>query len=372
MSRAIAKWTAAVVLVGAAADSARAQYPFGGGAYPGGFYINPITRSYGLSNYQFPVPGGVWYDPLYRSVYLPVVNLGTYSGVPLYGFAPVNGWYSQPGSGGYAGMYATYSTGYNPLVREQARALGGYKRFGAMGGYGGGNDVEARRAVAVRPANGARPADGKPAVAPELVNAPEERVLSGKALNDLAAAIRGLEEKGAKADSPLLPAGLLARVEYAGGPAADALMLFRDGKPEFPEPLREARFDQVRTDLERPIAGVVDPILAGKKVEAPAADKLTAAVRKAKADAASDAVVVTRFFDRLLSLAEVVKSPDGVNGLVVPKWSTIGASASELVSHLNRHKITFGPAEAGSREAYDAVYHGLAGYYTSLAQAGKK
>jgi hypothetical protein len=227
-----------------------------------------------------------------------------------------------------------------------------------------------------RPANGDKPAG----VNPDLLNAPEDQVLSGKALNGLAAAIRGLEAKGAKADSPLLPAGPLARIEYTGGPAADALMLLRGGRPEFPVPLRADRFDRVRADLDRPIAGVADPILAGKRVEAPAADRLAAAARKAKADVApaarewtvSDAAAVTRFFDRLLALAEVARTPAAATGLVVPKWSTIGASASELVSHLDRHKIAFGPAEAGAQEAYDAVHRGLVGYYVSLAQAGKK
>jgi hypothetical protein len=248
------------------------------------------------------------------------------------------------------------------------------------------NDIDARRMLAAqrayergevanKPAEGGRPA----AIDENLLSAEGDQILSGQVLNDLAAAIRRLESKGAKAESPLLPAGLLAQVEYTGGPSADTLMLLRAGPPEFPEPLRGARFDRVRADLERPIAAVAEPMLAGKRVEVAAAEKLSTAVKKAKADVApavremplAEATAVTRFFNRLLALADVAKAPGQATGLIVPKWATIGASASELVSHLDRYKLAFGPAEAGAVEAYGNLYQGLAGYYVALAQAKK-
>jgi hypothetical protein len=92
-------------------------------------------------------------------------------------------------------------------------------------------------------------ASGKPADVNEaLLKASEADVLTARPLNALAIEIRKLEEKGTKADAPLLPAEVLARVAYEGS-GAGLLTAVRSGKPEFPRALTGAPFADLRANV---------------------------------------------------------------------------------------------------------------------------
>jgi hypothetical protein len=123
---------------------------------------------------------------------------------------------------------------------------------------------------------------------------------------------------------------------------------------------------------------VLDPLAAGKRPEAGAADRLTAAVKKAK-DAvapttknlpANDVKELNRYFASLDNLARVAKDA-GATGVFPQRWASVGVTVAELVHHLDKLKLAFGPASAGDEEAYYSMHRGLVAYYAALAQAKK-
>jgi hypothetical protein len=61
-----------------------------------------------------------------------------------------------------------------------------------------------------------------------------------------------------------------------------------------------------------------------------------------------------------------------MTGFVNPKWGTEGANVADLVKHMTKFKLLFGPAALGNEEAYVAMHRGLAAYLFLLSQNGKK
>src|SRR5262249_61354914 len=74
-----------------------------------------------------------------------------------------------------------------------------------------------------------------------------------------------------------------------------------------------------------------------------------------------------RFLNHLDAAAKVLKDPKSA-GLVNPKWETEGTSVSDLVKHMSKYKLQFGPVTRGNEEAYIAVHQGLSGYLFALQQ----
>lgn len=378
MARTAAKWTAVSAAVGAAwaaAGPAHAQ-GFPPGFQPGAFYNGPFG-SYSMMynqqaafSYSFMNPfTGVPYS--YRFGY-------TYAGpTPLMGGG--GGARYSPFSNGAAPYQPTITPragGFNPVARQQLRALQANQPVVAPRRVADGPAPANLAGFARKPAAADR---ARPAVEtdPKLVVPADEDVLSGRVLNALAAAIRDLEAKGAKADPPLLPADLMAQVTFVGSPAAEAIAALRNGVPAIPELLQRQEFIVCRAELEKHLAAVAEPMAQGKPAPAADVDGLAAAVKKCRANdgirdlPAPDAAVVTRFLDSLDALTKAAKDP-ALAGVVVPKWNTVGATAAELVRHTDRYKLTFGPAAAGSADAYRALHRGLSTYYTALAAGGVK
>ena len=106
-----------------------------------------------------------------------------------------------------------YGTSRNPIVNQQLRQLraSSYQSSYPSGGYGDTRSYMSPRWTTAATEKAA----GKPAdLNQTLLKASEEDIRSGQALNALVAEIRKLEEKGAKAEAPLLPAEVLAQVAY--------------------------------------------------------------------------------------------------------------------------------------------------------------
>jgi hypothetical protein len=383
MTRSNIKWALAALLGGAvwagSAQPAAAQFWFNG---PYAYGANPFTfrTGYGFrvntfnpfTGQNFAFRGGFNYrglppflNPYYRSIY----------GAAAYGAYMA---YNPPYTGymyGGAGSYGSDGAG-NPIIQQQLRMLN-------KAANNGGNVGAARPAVGVNPqgigggVGGEQAGPVKPgAVDPALVNPTDEQILSGKSLNALAEAIRKLEAKGARAEAPLLPADLLARVAFEGSPAADVLTAARNGKLEAPEVLNTARYADTRAELNRAAKAVIDPLAAGKRLPDGAADRLTAAVKRAR-DSLHTAVQQMRFADagavksylgRLDNLAKGAKDRNNA-GVYMQKWSTVGATVSELVRHMDKYHLKFAAAPAGHAEAYQALQRGLGAYYVALAQA---
>lgn len=399
MSRYLTKWLLVAVLgaAGWAASSsyAAAQYipPFGGGFGPGvnpflgspfvgpsyspftigtRSFVNPYTGAY--TSYQYPAYQATYGYSFFNPFTGRAMNYQLNAAVPYnpFGYGGAGGSAMSYSPAGYGtSTVGGYGYSSNPITNQQLRQLRAASYAYPSGGYG-----DARSAMSPRwttAANGK--ATGKPGDVDEaLLKASENDILSARTLNALAIEIRKLEEKGVKAESPLLPTEVLSRVAYEG-PGARLLTAARSGKPGFPRPLAGAKFAALRAELERHYVTAVEPFAQGKAVDASAADRLAAAAEKTKADPAlhqlsdGDAAATTKFLDGLVELSKQVKDPSLAD--IYPKWGPTGATASELVRHMGRHKLLFAPAPVGTEEAYGALHRGLSGYYVALARAKK-
>lgn len=257
--------------------------------------------------------------------------------------------------------------------------------YGAVGTpmYGAGADAEAvRRAqrgvrqdpVARRKAvddvvGGRKPAD--PAAVP-VAEPTDADVLSGRPLNLLVFEIDTLQGKG-NARGPFFTPDLLSNVQFAGGPAADAVNLFRGETPAWPDALSGGQFEAGRAAVTKEYQVVVEALKAGKKADHATLDRLAAATHALKeefapvlrASAGTDPATAAEFLNRIDAAAAHLKTPAATD-LLVPTWHTIGVPGGELVKHLVRHKLEFGPAPADDDGAYWAIYRGLAGFRNDL------
>lgn len=215
-----------------------------------------------------------------------------------------------------------------------------------------------------------------PAVDPALVDPPEEAVLSGEALNQLAELIRGQEKQGKKAAAGLFAPELTAKIVFAGGAAADAGNLYRGAELRYPESLMGVQYEPLRGELNKAFGLVAKEAQAGKKTPAADVDRLLKAIdkahdgtRQAVADAPfADACEVCEFFSTLESATKYLKDEKGT-GVAGADWSAVGATAGEVVKHLGKYGLKFGPARSGDDAAYFSLHRGLLAYHVALSQA---
>jgi len=216
----------------------------------------------------------------------------------------------------------------------------------------------------------------EPAIDPALIDAPDEAILSGDALNKIAARVRELEKQGKKATPGLLAPELTTKIVFAGGPAADAANLYRETELRFPAGLKETGFNDLRTELEKAFAAVAKDVNAGKKANQLDVDRLLKATRKAHestrqlvADAPfSEACDLCDFFAKLESATKYLKDEKS-NGVAGADWSAVGATVAEVVRHEAKYGLRFGPAKSGDEAAYFSLHRGLLAYCVGLAQA---
>jgi len=299
---------------------------------------------------------------------------GMQSGQPFWlAFPPPPSAYNRGYNYGGYGTYAGSSASANPILQAQLRA------FANAFNPPVANEMANRKPAADKGRNdpGIKPRGIRPNEPIPFSNVPEEFVNSGKSINDLVLSIRASEAKGAKTDAPLFPTDLLRQIRFGGGPAAEVLMLLRTGEIEYPAAMAADEFAPIRNELERPLSAIVGPMLAGKKLDPLAGDRLLTTVKKVRMELKpmagvlpkDDQTAIAQFLDRLGYLADVAKSPVQYAGLIVPKWFSIGVNASEFSGVLAKHKIAVAPTDAASREAYQVLHQGLAGYDAMLQVA---
>jgi hypothetical protein len=213
-----------------------------------------------------------------------------------------------------------------------------------------------------------------------LAGADESSVASGVALNHITVAIVALEGKGARGASAFLAPNLLSEVRFGGSPTADALNVIRSsGKLEIPAPFDTEPLRAHSGPLERDFAALTAPVLLGKSVEQAKLMKFEATLKQAQDAAAplvrtlqfEDAIAVRKFLNQLDAAVKVLKDPSAV-GFVNPKWDTEGTNVADLVKHMTKYKLLFGPAGTGNEDAYMALHRGLSGYLFVLSQSIKK
>jgi hypothetical protein len=218
------------------------------------------------------------------------------------------------------------------------------------------------------------------ALAKALAAANPEEVASGEALNHIVVGIVAAQSQGGKGDSAFLPPNLLASVRFSGGPNADALNLLRSaGKLEFPAAFDDGPLAGVRADVEKEFAAVAAPALVGKAPDPARVARLEATVKKAhdlltpaiKDMDFAEATAARRFLNQLDTASKVLKTPSSAT-LLDPKWTTEGASVADLVKHMTKHKLLFGPVEKGQEDVYVALHRGLAAYLFTLGENAAK
>jgi hypothetical protein len=205
----------------------------------------------------------------------------------------------------------------------------------------------------------------------------ESEVASGEALNHILAAVVSAEAKGGKGVSAFLPPQLLDEVRFAGA-SADAVNLVRQsGRLPFPAAFATPELRDLRDVLEKDFAAVAAPLLAGKPVEPAKLMKLEATLKKLEEVAPpvirnqsfEDAIAARRFLNQLASAVRTLKG--GATGLVSPAWATEGANVADLVRHMTKHKLQFGPVAPGGEAGYLALHKALMTYLFVLTQPKK-
>lgn len=362
----------------AAAGTAPAQFPRLGFSVPG--YTS--TWGYGPA---------VSYNPFLNLPRVP--GFFRYQGYTLSGIG-VNGPYSIS-YGYYRNTAVNYSTGGGYYHPEMTTTLGSGYRPGV-----GRVAAEQRAAVGNAQRNAKWDAEltntnpdfdrwlkdaavrreGKdpkaPAVEPALVDPPEEAILSGEVLNNLTARIRELEKDGKKAKPGLYAPELVGKIVFAGGPGAEAANLYRVADLSYPDVLMDTQYATLRADLDKAFWPVAKEAQAGRKTNPADVDRLLTAVGKARALARPviadaplvEASAVSEFFARLETATKYLKDEKST-GVAGAKWSSVGATVSEVVQHQAKYGLRFGPAKPGDEAAYYSLHRGLLAYYAGLLQA---
>ena len=187
--------------------------------------------------------------------------------------------------GGYMGG-GVGTGGYNPVAAKRAADLAAAQRAGgqafraARGGIADQYAYERGARPAAKPDDLARAAG---LVDRDLLTADPAEIASGAALNGLLGAVEPLQAKpGKPVDSPLLGPDLASRVEFAGGPNADALNLLRAGRLTFPAALRTAALADWRTETEAAYTAAIVAAGDGKAIPEPTAARLRAAAARGR------------------------------------------------------------------------------------------
>jgi hypothetical protein len=204
-------------------------------------------------------------------------------------------------------------------------------------------------------------------------------VASGEALNHVLVGVVAAEPKGAKVESAYVSPLILDKVRFGGSPAADAVNLVRQaGRVDYPAAFESGPLADLRPAVDRELAAVAAPVLAGKAPDPAKVAALEAAAgqaRKALEPAVLDmgfeeAIAARRFVNQLDAAVKALRAP-GAAGLVDPRWAAEGVSVADLARQMTRAKLLFGPAPKGDEDAYLALHRGLVGYLYGLAEAQK-
>lgn len=202
------------------------------------------------------------------------------------------------------------------------------------------------------------------------------QITSGEALNNVMKEITRAESKNAKyPPSGYIPPMLIKDVRFSGSPAADLLNFVREGALEFPAALDVPALASARSELAKEFAASAELVRAGKGPDAAGAIRIVAAAQRLEEAAApvlkdlppGAAADARQFLNRLNSSIKVLKSGYAY-GLIDPNWALEGLTGAELVKHMTKYKLQFGPAPRGASESYETVLGNLSTYLFMLNQ----
>ena len=134
----------------------------------------------------------------------------------------------------------------------------------------------------------------------------------------------------------------------------------------------------LRNDLEKDFAAVAVAVQDGKAPDPAKVAKLDATFQKLQNAAGEvvkdfpfdEATAARRFLNRMASAIKALKT-GAAAGLINPKWAGEGLTVGDLVKHMTRHELLFGPAPRGRDEVYSTMHRNLVTYLFVLTQAKK-
>jgi hypothetical protein len=290
-------------------------------------------------------------------------------------------WYMQSGSymtGGSVRGNEIIQTAQREVAKAQREAALGDVRdqIGAQWRYETGAAPVAAPAVVPPPPDAAAVALRK-----ALTGTDPVAVANGEALNAILAEIVKAEPKGTKgAPSAYIPPSLLADVRFAGSPAADLLTYARlAGGLPFPPAFDDPALAPPRDKFDKAFAEAATPVLAGREPTVGALTRLEVAFHELQTAAGAvlknlpfeESADARRFLNRIGGAVRGLKGAAPA-GLIDPKWGVEGLTVADLVRHMTRHKLQFGPAAPGTEESYATMHRNLATYLFVLTPPPKK
>lgn len=335
------------------------------------FYVPQYRYSYG-TNWQFNTTMGN-FSFQSRQVYWGVNQFANpYNAAAVYAMTPA---YLQGGS------YMTGGVGARgDLLLAQQRAVAQAQRYAtspsARDQITGPANYEKGAVVAIPDTGSQGMPDG---LRKALAASSPADVASGEALNALLKEIIRVDTKGAVVSAAYIPSLLLDEIRFGGSPAADLLNLARQaGNLPFPTAFDDPTLALLRTELEKDFAAAAAPVQTGKAPEGAKLARLEVTFQRTQ-DAAGpviknlpfeEATSARRFLNRMAGAIKAMKGNTAV-GLIDPKWAAEGLTTSDLVKHMNRHKLQFGPAPVGDEEAYMTMHRNFVTYLFVLTQPKK-
>jgi hypothetical protein len=348
-----------------------------------------------MASAQFRPPFGIPGAPAFPVPFAPPVvpPLPVYSVLPY----PITRAFPQyvlyrqyfPPGGTYGGFSQSAPYGSGPVLVPSAYLPGAYGRENfllteqhnleqaqrAATQAGLLAPAEATRSAAP---GGAAESGPLPQLNPALTPVDAKAIASGVALNHLLKEIALAESKNAKGPSAYIPPMLFKDIRFAGSPSSDLLTFARQSTLELPAAFDAPALATTRGEFVREFATVAELLRTGKSPDAGRVARLEAAF--ARLDEGSFAVLkelpavestdARRFLTRLGDAIKALKSGAG-NGLIDPNWAVEGLTGADLVKHMTKHKLQFGPAPRGATDSYETMHRNLTTYLFVLTQPKK-
>jgi hypothetical protein len=310
------------------------------------------------------------------------------STVPSYGS---EGGFGSSGYGGYGGYYGDLGpSGYLRGMADMTNATGRYwmniQQARLLREQANQSSIEtARRRLAfeaelerMRPtAQTLRDRE----LATELNRArrdpPATEVFSGRALNELLRGIRNASQLNRGPNVPL-DEDTLKHINLAvAASRGNVGMLKNDGKLNWPLPLQDSQFDELRKKLSSKLMVAVAE-LKNKDLQASTVRDVNAYYRalldklnnSADELSPSQYIEAKRFLNNLGDAVRALSDPRVAN-YFDNTWTAKGKNVAELVQHLTREGLQFAPAAPGDEAAYTALFHAMRAFDAGLQVAQK-
>jgi hypothetical protein len=195
---------------------------------------------------------------------------------------------------------------------------------------------------------------------------PITEIWSGKALNDILAALQKMTAQQGPGPTILLNQGALDSINVtAGGSTGNLGPLRNGGKLNWPLALRGSAFNTARKSVDQLAPQAYQQASAGS-VDGDTLQQLSKSVDSLESElvrhvadiSPNDYIRAKRYLNELDQTVQALQDPK-VSNYVTHKWAARGSTVSELVADMSSQGLKFAPATAGDEAAYNSLYRSL-------------